>query len=345
MKIKDYGKLKFLFLLMAVGGLVLLVIGMLDISSTPYSGYRTGADYSVIRITPGSPAALAGIQQGDSLIEVGGIPTENLYQLAQQPRPKAGEEQRITVLRERVRHELTLVLANLPTKELFLILVRDVMALLMLALGIITYWRRPCKASTLFFLCNFSFALAFMTPPHLGSFLLRNLVAVNSLLFITMGFAFFLHLTVTFPKPKPLVADTGFIELLIYLPAPLMAMSYLALRLFQPKADLLVNLVLHNIFAIMVLACLVLALAAIVHSYWTATSLERSRSLTWVLLGSLLGIIPPTLVFLTETFVPQIILPGWEYYGLLPILVSLAFAWAVWNTQWPVEVGGLRHAA
>jgi hypothetical protein len=345
MKIKDYGKLRFLFLAMVAVALTLSVIGMMDISSTPYSGYRTSADYKVIRIPPDSPAALAGMQEGDSIIEIGGVPTENLHQLAQQPRPKVGEEQRITLLRQRIRHELNVQLGELPSKDMTLVWLGDFMALLMLALGLLVFWKRPGKASTLFFLCNFSFALAFMTPPQLPSFLLRSLVAVNFLLFITLGFAFFLHLTVTFPRPKPLVADTGFVEFLIYLPAPVMAVSYLALKLLQPKADLLVNLVLHNTFAILVLACLVLALAAILHGYWTANHVERSRNLIWILLGSLLGVIPPAGVFLLETFMPQVILPGWEYYAFLPILVSLSFAWAIWRMQWPQEGGELRHAA
>src|SRR5262249_54498110 len=147
--------------------------------------------------------------------------------------------------------------------------------LVMLALGLLVYWRRPNKLSTLFFLSNFSFALAFIKPPYLDTTLLRNIVAFNFVFFITMGFAFFLHLAVVFPRPKPLVADGSFWEMILYVPAPLMAINYLGLRLFQPRADLLVNRVLQDAFALLVLACLSLTLAALVHSFWRADDPAR----------------------------------------------------------------------
>ena len=220
------------------------------------------------------------------------------------------------------------------------------MALLMLGLGLGVYWKAPTKASTLFFMSNFCFSLAFLTPPYFESFLWRNVVAANFVLFITLGLAFFLHLTVVFPKPKPLMAEGGFWELIIYVPAPLLAINYLGLRLFQPRADLLVNLVLHNVFALLVGACLVLALAAVVHSYFKATSPVKDQVLMPVLLGSFIGAIPPAVGFVLGILTPQVILPGHDYYPLLSVLVTLSFGWAMWKTNAaPEEYEGLHHAA
>lgn len=344
-RIKDYGQFRVLFAGVMLVALVLSAIGVMDILSTPYSGYRVSADYKVIRVTPNSPAALAGMKEGDFIKEIGGIPTDNLHQLAHLPRPTIGEDQQVGVVRDSSSLEFVIRQAALPSKDVFLASLGNLLAFILLAVGLGIYWRLPSKTTSLFFLCNFCFGLAFMTPPYFESFFWRNIVAVNFLLFVTMGFALFLHLTVTFPKPKPLIAESGFWELIIYAPVPLMAISYLGLRLFQPRADLLVNLVLNNTFALLVLAILALALAAVIQSYWLAAPSERSQGLGMVLFGSLLGVVFPAVGLLTETFMPRTVLPGGDYYPLLALLVSLSFGWAIWKHGPAVELERFRRAA
>ena len=133
--------------------------------------------------------------------------------------------------------------------------------------------------------------------------------------------------------------------MIIYVPAPLMAINYLGLRLFQPKADLLVNRVLYEAFALLVLACLTLTLAAVVHSFKTAVSSKMSQSMKVLLSCAVLGIIPPLAVLLLETFKPEVNLPGEAYYFLLAILVPLSFGRAIWKYNQPVESYKLRRVA
>jgi hypothetical protein len=344
-RIKDYGKFRYLFGPMLVVALVLALIGILDISSTPYSGYRVSPDYKIVWVGPNSPAAMAGLKVGDSIVELGQVQTNRLYELSKQPRAKIGEEVGVTVLRGDAHYDFLVKPEPLPGKEVFLAWAGDLMAFVMLGLGLAVYWRLPSKVSSLFFLGTFCIALAFMTPPYLETFYLRNLVAMSFVVFLTMGFAFFLHLAVVFPKPKPLITEGGFWELIIYVPVPLMAINYLGLRLLQPRADLLVNRVLHDAFGFLVLACLVLTLAAIVHSFETAIGSEQSKAMIWVLTGSLIGILPPTVAFLLQTFRPEFVLPGQAYYFLLTILVPLSFGRAIWRYDGRWEMGGLRQVA
>jgi hypothetical protein len=344
-RIKNYGALRFLFGAMVVVALDLALVAILDISSTPYSGFQVTPDYKVIHIAPNSPAAMAGLKEGDFVFELGGIRTDQLHALARQPRARIGEEVAVAVLRDQAKLELLVKQTALPGKGLFLAWSGNLMALIMLALGLVVYWKSPNKVSSLYFLSNFCFALAFMKPPYLETTVLRNIVAFNFIFFITMGFAFFLHLAVVFPRPKPLITDGSFWEMIIYVPAPLMAINYLGLRLLQPRADLLVNRVLHEVFALLVLACLVLTLAAIVHSFRTAKDPETWRAVNLLLPSALLGILPALTVFLLETFRPTWNLPGEGYYPLLAILVPLSFGWAIWKCKRPAESRGLRRVA
>ncbi len=329
---------------MMLVALILSVIGMRDISLTPYSGYQVSADYKVVRIAENSPAAKVGMKVGDIIVEIGGIPTEKLYRLSRLPRPKIGEEQRIAVMQDLNWREFVVKMAALPAKELYLAWTGNLVALIMLIVGFAVQWKHPNKATTLFFLSNFCLALAFLTPPYFETLILRKIVALNFVLFLTLGLAFFLHLTVLFPKPKPAVVETP-IEYMIYLPVPLMAIFYLSLRLFQPWADLTLNHFLHYAFGLSVLYCLALALAAVIHSYWTASPPERSHGLHLVLLGLLVGILPPASKVLVDTFLPQFNLPGRDYCQLLVVFVSLTLGWALWNTRPKEEPEGLKHAA
>lgn len=339
----NYNRLEPVFLGMAVVALFLSAMGMWDVSSSPYSGYRLSADYRVVRVDPGSPGANAGILVGDRIKKIDGVPTEKLYQLSKLSRAEIGENQKLTLHRDGSEFAATVTPTALPTGNWILTRAKNLMGLLMIAIGYAVFKRRPGKEVSLFFLFNLFVALAFITPPYFESVGLRRAVALNFLVFLTLGLAFFLHLTVVFPKPKPLVQETP-LELFLYGPVPLMALAYSALRLFQPDADPLLNLVLQYAFGLLVLMCLGLAVAAVVNSYWIANDSERAPTRT-MLIGALLGTIPVAAGLLTDSFLPYTALPLSDYYALAVILVTLSFGKALWQLKSTGEVSGLRRVA
>ena len=339
----NYNRLKPVFLGMAVVALILSAIGIWDVSRSPYSGYRLSADYRVVRVDPGSPAAEAGVRVGDRITKIDGVSTERLYQLSKLSRADIGENQKLTLQRGGSEFAATVTPTALPTGNWILIRAKNVMGLLMIAIGFAVFKRRPGKEVSLFFLFNLFVALAFITPPYFESVGLRSAVALNFLVFLTLGLAFFLHLTVIFPKPKPLVQDTP-LELFIYGPVPLMTLAYSALRLFQPDADLLLNVVLHYAFGLLLLMGLGFAVAAVVNSHWIADASERAAART-MLIGVLLGAIPVAAGLLTDSFLPYTALPLSDYYALPVILVTLSFGKALWQLKSTGEVSGLRRVA
>ena len=96
----NYNRLTPLFLGMAVVALILAVIGIWDVSTSPYSGYRLGADYRVVRVDSGSPAAEAGVRVGDRITKIDRVSTERLYQLSKLSRAEIGEHQKLTLQRD-----------------------------------------------------------------------------------------------------------------------------------------------------------------------------------------------------------------------------------------------------
>lgn len=339
----NYDRLKPVFLGMAVVALILATIGIWDVSKSPYSGYRLSADYRVVHVDSGSPADQAGVRVGDRITKIDGVSTERLYQLSKLSRAEIGENQKLTLLRAGSEIAATVTPTALPTGKWILTRVKNLMGLLMIAIGYAVFKRRPGKEVSLFFLFNLFVALAFISPPYFESVGLRQAVALNFLVFLTLGLAFFLHLTVIFPKPKPMVQDTP-LELFIYGPVPIMALAYSALRLFQPDADLLLNVVLHYAFGLLLLMGLGFAVAAVANSHWIAGAAERSAART-MLIGVLLGAIPVAVALLTDSFLPYTTLPLSDYYALSVILVTLSFGKALWQLKSTGEASGLRRVA
>ncbi len=325
MKVFQYQKLRLPLLGLTGVALVLFVVGTADISHTPYLGYRVSSTYLVVKIDDGGPAAHKGLRVGDQIVSIGGTPTEHLYQLSQQARPQIGETQELGILRDQSWQSMELTATAIPRRQWLLAWSSNLVALAMIGVGLAVFWKKPTKPSLLFFLSSFFLSLSFMTSPYLESFFMRQIVALNFVVFLTMGLAFLLHLSVIFPKPKPSIADTP-VEVLIYFPVPLLAFFFVSLRLFQPWADLRLNQFLHYAFALLVVYCLTLTLAAISHSFWTS-----GRSAAWavLLVAFLIGAVPPAVGILSDAFFPLVHLAGQEYFHFTVILASLAFAWVL----------------
>ncbi len=62
-----------------------------------YSGIVPPLDTTVVSLLPGSPAAAAGLEPGDRILEVAGEPVEQFYDLIRLISPRAGEELQLLV--------------------------------------------------------------------------------------------------------------------------------------------------------------------------------------------------------------------------------------------------------
>ncbi|MFN8007806.1 MAG: PDZ domain-containing protein [Terriglobia bacterium] len=335
-------KLKSILIGMMIVALILSWTAMRGISTIPYSGYRMSSDYRVVQLRSGGPASFAGLKLGDQIIEINGIPTQRLYQLLRQAEPKPGDTIHLKVLRNGAELNIAYQAIPLPTRQATSVWIYQIVALYMLVGGLSLFWAKPRKTTLLFALSSTFIALSLMTPPHLQSLLFRNLVALNSLFFTVLGLAFFLHLTIVFPKPKLSVLETP-VEIFIYLPVPLLLAFYLSLGLFQPWVDLRLNQTLNYGFGLCVLYCLGLSLAAVIHSYWISRS--TAQPCLGLLVGSLLGILPPAVLVLRNCFLPRLALPGSSLYPLMILFAYFAFTWALLKEEPQVDSDLFQKAA
>ncbi len=74
-----------------------------------YSGILPPLDAVVMQIQPGSPAARAGLEQGDRIVAVDGEPVEQFYDLIRLISPHPDEEVTLSYLRDGTRHDVQVV--------------------------------------------------------------------------------------------------------------------------------------------------------------------------------------------------------------------------------------------
>lgn len=130
------------------------------------------------------------------------------------------------------------------------------------------------------------------------------------------GFVFLLHFFLVFPIRKRVLAP-GFTLPPPYVLAALVAVAYMAAKLFGTGGWEAVRSLARNIALVLVLACLALAVVAFVHGYArTDRALRSAWGLNGLLVALLLGFAPlvSTAMALVE---PRLVLPASEYYDLV----------------------------
>jgi hypothetical protein len=327
---------------LVVGGLFVVwgILALVDMGNIPYSGFSTDGNNTVTRVEAGSPAEAAGMRVGDRITSIEGISVEDSRALNRMGRAGIGET-RTFVVAERAEIELaageegpasrevTITFAGQPGRDVGLGWAAFVISLCFIGFGLMAYVKNPTKSAMLLALTGLCLGAAFAGGPYIGSVALRMAVGAITTTMVVLGFAFLLHCVSEFPKAKAILQREHMTKVL-YAPAVLMALLFLWLIIFQPAATSTLNVVVNTLVGLFVVGYFGLALAALIHSYVTATPEERSRyGLNMVLGGLAIGLLPITIASLVGIFAPQVILPGADFYFLTMVLIPITMAMAI----------------
>jgi hypothetical protein len=316
------------------------VFGVLDAGNVPYSGYLTDGNNTVTQVEEGSPAQAAGLQVGDYITEISGIPVEDTRAIGQLGRPRLGET-RTLVVEKRAPTTLAAGEEAAPTREVAITyaapLARDValtwaaflIGLCFIGFGLFAYLKAPSRSATLLALMGLFLGVGFFVGPYFESYAVRSTFVALGLVVAIFGFAFLLHYLMEFPKLKAIMERRHTTKLL-YLPALLVALFALYLIGFAPRGTSGFNRFVVAIFGIFIVLYFGLALWALIHSFVKATPDERSRfGLNLMLGGALIGLLPLTIAALVGIFAPTVVLPGARFFFLTMVLIPITMAIAV----------------
>ncbi|MGD2215329.1 MAG: PDZ domain-containing protein [Gemmatimonadales bacterium] len=316
------------------------VFGLLDAGNVAYSGYITDGNNTVTQVEEGSPAQAAGLEVGDYIRSIAGIPVEDTRALAQLGRPEIGETRRLVVERGAAT---TLAAGEEPpaTREVALTygapLGRDValtwaafcIGLCFIGFGLFAYLKAPSRSATLLALMGLFLGVGFFLGPHFESYVVRATFTALGLVVAIFGFAFLLHFLMEFPKLKAIM-ERRHTTKLMYLPALLVALFALYLIAFAPRGTSGFNRFVVAMFGIFIVLYFGLSLWALIHSFVKATPDERSRfGLNLMLGGALIGLLPLTIAALVGILAPTVVLPGGRFFFLTMVLIPITMALAV----------------
>jgi hypothetical protein len=316
------------------------VFGILDAGNVPYSGYLTDGNNTVTQVEEGSPAQAAGLEVGDYIRSIAGVPVEDTRAIGQLGRPEVGER-RTLVVEQRAATTLAAEEESPATREVAITygapLGRDValtwvaffIGLCFIGFGLFAYMKAPTRSATLLAFMGLCLGVAFFVGPYFESYAVRSTFGALILVVAIFGFAFLLHYLMEFPKLKAIM-DRRHTTKLLYLPALLVALFALYLIGFAPRGTSSFNRFAVAMFGIFIVLYFGLALWALIHSFVKATPDERSRfGLNLMLGGALVGLLPLTIAALVGIFAPTVVLPGARFFFLTMVLIPITMATAL----------------
>jgi hypothetical protein len=274
-------------------------------------------------VREGGPAEEAGLEVGDRVISIAGVPAEGLPMQSRRPRPDVGELHEVVVERNGGTVATELVYGSLSRSEQQARMVMAVVNLAFIVFGLWAFFTVTTRNTTLLALFGLTWGLASFEGPHLGSW--EGIAGFVELSTGILCFVFLLHLFLNFPKTKRVLTHRVTTRLM-YGAVIVFVVFGLAELLFHPllfAAQGVVALVFGS-------ALLVLFLVALLHSWFTSTRSERRDSgFRLVPLGIAVALAPYLLQFLVRIAASGFSLPGFNYYALLEVAIPVTMALAV----------------
>jgi sigma-B regulation protein RsbU (phosphoserine phosphatase) len=320
--------------LLGVAASFLLVVQLggtlLQLRDKPFWGLRiAGADQTVRRVGPGSPAERAGIRKNDEILSFAGAEWARAWE-------RSYGEDGSALVRVRTPGEdprsVRIEPAPWPRGDVARQIGSGLIVVAFVSVGLVVFLSRSDRVATLFFLmCLLVARLVIPDPEHdsKGVFLLERMQLDLAYLFFP---PVFLHFFLNFPARTRFAARHGRRLALIYLPSIVAAAVILRLDVLlilegQPVPE--GAQILQAVTALISVAMIVLGVALFLVGVRRTTSPALRRSLKWVLPGTAVGILPPLLLTAILNWNPSLEIPGDRYAFLTFLLVPVSFAHAI----------------
>jgi hypothetical protein len=318
------------------------IMGLIDLSNVPYSGYQDDGNYTVIRVYPGSPAERANLMKGDYIRSIGGISVEDSSALARRSRAKIGQtrafvvERRDKVGEAPARKSIDITYANLPAGDTALSYAGVIVGLCFVGCGLTASLKAPARSANLLALVGICIGLAFFNGPYISSYSARMLAASIQNAVVFLGFAFLLHYMLETPKQKQFL-QRKHARKVIYGPAVLVVLFIAFLIVFQPRATSGLNRLTNILVLLSIAGYFGCAVVAMIHTYAKAAPQERGiYGLNIALAGSVIGFLPLIIAALVSVVAPKLVLPGSDYYFLTLILIPVSLVTAMLRQSRPL---------
>lgn len=327
---------KVIYSIIAVILLMWGLSGLQEITKTPYDGFFISPDNIVTDVQPGSPTAMAGLRVGDEVTKIDGISVDSVEGFYKQGRPAIGSPGSITVKRSGAEQTLPFRYAERPTSEIWRTSGAAILVgLASLLLGLMVYLRNPTWRSNILCLILFAMAAVMLPRPYVHSSLWLRLLNSTSALIGVSLVALFLVYCLNFPRQRNILRDKPWLSGLIAVLALAVGLFPVYINLFQPNMSNTISLLFNTVFGLVMGGMMLWGILAVAASYLKADADERRAwGLNWMMLGLVIGLLPPVLSILIGVFFPRAGQMPWMRIGpILALAIPIGFALALMRRE------------
>ena len=302
-------------------GILFTILGLFGLvrgEGQGWGGFIYSPQRVVESVEPGSAAAAAGLRQGDTVLTVDGRPAADLPMQSRWANTRSGETHRLVVWRE--GQEVTVDIVYRPRGPNPFAQGALAVFLAFLWCGLWTYLAVPTAAARALGGAGLAAGVALAAMLDVGGLWNGVLSHVQMVSLILVGL-FLLRFFVVFPEPGRAARSRLASGAVVLVWALVVALAVVEM-LVHPRLYRVVG----NVGGFVLLGYVVLAIAALVHSVWTAPRGTLWRSgLGWTLIAIGLAVI----AIVTPLVGSAVRLPGAELTELLFVVVPVALALAV----------------
>ncbi len=298
------------------------ILGWLDVKNYAQGGWATAPDNTVTQVLPGSPAESGGLQVGDKLVSLGGIDVSDAAAQSQRGRPEVGEAWEFVVERDGATVSFDITFGEMVPERKFLAHAAFLVGFCFIIFTVRAFMQKQTASTQALAFAGILFSFAFITGPYFGSPMLRSIDNAVGVLLVWLGVASILNFLLVHLR------DGG--NRLLYLPGLAVGL-FIAWRLLAtPEATDGLNNFTNVFVGIVAVFYLVSALVTVYRSFSGATGSEREASgLNLMLIGALVGLLPPMIGIASGVIAPQLVLPGQNFYFLAFIAIPITWSMAV----------------
>ena len=298
------------------------ILGWLDVKNYAQGGWNATPTNIVTEVLEGSPAQAGGLQVGDKILSLGGIATTDSKALLARSRPNVGETWEFIVDRDGAEVALDVTFGELVPERRFLAHAGFVVGFCFVGFTMWAFMRRQTDSTFALGLAGVLFSLAFITGPYVDSPTLRNLDNAVASLLVWIGVASILNFLLVHLR------SSG--NMLVYIPGLAAGLFTMWRILGAPESTDTLNTVGSIIFGVCAAFYLLGSLYNVYRGFSSASAAERdARGLNLMLIGALVGLLPPFIGIVAGLIAPTLVLPGSNFYFLFFVAVPITWSIAV----------------
>jgi len=304
------------------------IFGWLDVSNYAQGGWNTDRNNVVTQVLPGSPAEAGGLMAGDQLISLGGVDISDASAQSRRGRPDVGETWEFVVERDGQEMSLDVTFGEPVARRKLIAHAGFLAGFCFLGFTLRAYLQKQTPSTAALALAGTMFSFVFITGPYFDNYTLRAIANALETLIVFLGIPSILYFLLVHFGSAYLGKPNA--KRMLYAPGLAVGLFIAWRILATPEATNALNTFAAFFVGGVALFYLIASLLTVYKNYSAASPSDRGNTgLNLMLLGALLGMLPPVITIVAGIIAPQLVLPGQEFYFLSFVLIPITWSMAV----------------